>query len=201
MTLTGGPIFWILIVMGMASIVIFLERLIELRRARIDPEDFVKGVINVLEQGNPDEALSICEDTAVPVATVTAAAVRHRTSSGRVLRESVESVSRGEKSRLERRLAALKIIGDIAPATGLLGTIFGFVHVVMAVNAQDLVSRADMINATMESLVAAALGLMVAIPVAVMYGMLKTRMDRLTVEIDAAAARIIGYISTKAVQK
>lgn len=201
MTLTGGPVFWILIVMAVAALVVFFERLVELRRARIDPEDFVKGVINVLEQSNVDEALSICEDTAVPVAAVVAAAVRHRSSSSRVLRDAVESASRGEKSRLARRLAALKIIGDIAPAMGLLGAIFGFIHVVMAVNAQELVMRADLINATMESLVAAALGLMVAIPVTVMHGMLKTRIDRLTVEIDAAASRIIGYISTKAVQK
>lgn len=201
MTLTGGPIFWILVVMAVSSIVIFLERLLELRRSRIDPEDFVKGVINVLEQGNVDEALSICEDTAVPVAAVVASAVRHRSSSARVLREAVESASRGEKARLVRRLEALRIIGEIAPATGLLGTIFGFVHAVVAVNAQELVLRADLINATMEALVSAALGLMVAIPVSVMYGMLKTRMDRLVVEIDAAASRIVGYLSTKAVQK
>ena len=201
MTLTGGPIFWILVVMAVSAIVIFLERLLELRRSRIDPEDFVKGVINVLEQGNVDEALSICEDTAVPVAAVVASAVRHRSSSARVLREAVESASRGEKARLVRRLEALRIIGDIAPATGLLGTIFGFIHAVLAVNAQELVLRADLINATMEALVAAALGLMVAIPVTVMYGMLKTRMDRLIVEIDASASRIVGYLSTKAVQK
>ncbi|MBR4522762.1 MAG: MotA/TolQ/ExbB proton channel family protein [Kiritimatiellae bacterium] len=201
MTLSGGPIFWILVIMAISAVFMFFERLIEFRRAHINPEDFVKGVINVLEQGNVEEALSICEDTDVPVAAVVASAVRHRASPGRILREAVEATARGEKSRLERRLAALRIMGDIAPAVGLLGTFFGFIGAVMKVNSEELVLRADLINATMTALVSAALGLMVAIPVVVMYGMLKTRMDRLFVEIDTVASRIVGYISAKAVQK
>lgn len=201
MTLTGGPIFWILVVMAIAAVVVFVERLVELRRAHIDPEDFVKGVINVLEQGNVDEALSLCEEISVPVSVVVAAAVRHRASSARVLREAVDSAARGEKSRLVRRLAALRIIGDAAPGVGLLGTIFGFIKAVMAVNATEIVTRADLIDNTMYALVVAALGLMVSIPVSIMYGMLRTRLERLEVEIDAAAARIAGYITTKAVQK
>ena len=49
----------------------------------------------------------------------------------------------------------------------------------------------------MEALVSAALGLMIAIPVAVMYGMLRTRMDRIAVELEAAAIQITGYLSTR----
>ncbi len=201
MTLSGGPVFWILVAMAVAAVVVFLERLVELRRAHVDPEVFVKGVINVLEQGNPDEALSLCDELPVPVSVVVAAAIRHRSSSARVLREAVESAARGEKSRLVRRLASLRIIGDVAPEVGLLGVIFGFVKAVMAVNSEAIVVRADLIDSTMAALVSAALGLMVAIPVRVMYGMLRTRLERLEVEIDAAASRISGYITTKAVQK
>ena len=41
------------------------------------------------------------------------------------------------------------------------------------------------------------MGLAVAIPVAVMYGMLRTRMDRLVLELEAAASSILGYIANK----
>ena len=201
MTITAGPIIWILVILAVSAVVVFVERLLELRRSHIDVEDFVKGIINVLEQDNIEEALSLCDETDVPIARVVSAAVRSRQSSARVLREAVESASRMEKSRLSRRLASLKIIGDIAPLIGLLGTIFGFIHAVIKVNGDALVTRADLIGSTMESLLAAALGLMIAIPVVVMHSMLQTRLQRLIVEIDAAASRITGYISTKAVQK
>ena len=195
MTISGGPVFWILLVLGVAAIVIFIERLIELRRAHIDWKDFVNGVVNVLEGGGDDEAIAICEDTAVPVANIVATAIRHRHGAARVLRDAVDSAGRAETGRLDRRLAALAIIGQISPVIGLLGVIFGFIKTIMLVNAEVLVSRAQLMTSAMEALVSAALGLLVAIPVAVMCGILRTRMDRLVLELEAAASSILGYIA------
>lgn len=197
MTLSGGPIFWILIVMAIAAIIVFLERFFELRRAQVDYEDFVKGVINVLERGNETEALAICEDTAVPVANVVATAIRHRHGSARLLREAVDSQGRAEIGRLDRRLAALAIIGQTAPAIGLLGTLIGFIRAVLLVNSGELISRAFLVGLSMEALVAAVLGLVVSIPAAIMYGILRVRMDRLIVDLEAAASRIVGYLSVR----
>ena len=201
MTISGGPVFWILATLAVAAVVIFFERFFELRRVQIDWQDFVKGVINVLGRGNADEALAICEDTAVPVANVVATAIRHRDAGARVLREAVDSQGRAEIGRLDRRLASLAIIGQIAPLIGLLGTIIGFIKTVLLVNSQELVSRADLINSSMEALLAAALGLGVAIPVSVMYGVLRVRMDRIVVEMEAAASQIAGYFATREVKK
>ena len=75
MTISGGPVFWLLVALAVAAVVIFFERFFELRRVQIDWQDFVKGVINVLGGGNAEEALAICEDTAVPVASDVPAAV------------------------------------------------------------------------------------------------------------------------------
>jgi len=197
MTLTGGPVFWILLVLAVVAIVTYFERLLDIRRAQIDYQDFLKGVVNILDSGNDAEALSICEDTAAPVANIVATAIRHRSGSARLLRDAVDSQGRAEVGRLDRRLAALAIIAQISPALGLLGTIIGFIRTVMLVNGQELVSRADLLSVSMESLVSAALGLVVAIPATVMYGSLRVRLDRIVVDLEAAASQIIGYISTK----
>ena len=197
MTLTGGPVFWILLALAIVAVVTYVERLLDLRRAQIDYQDFLKGVINVLDAGNDAEALSNCEDVGAPVANVVATAIRHRAGSARALRDAVDSRGRAEIGRLDRRLAALAIIGQIAPLIGLLGTIIGFVRTIMLVNAQELVSRAELMTVSMEALVSAALGLAVAIPVTVMYGSLRVRLDRTVVELEAAASQIIGYLSNK----
>lgn len=195
MTLTGGPVFWILLALAVVALVMYFERLFDLRRAQIDYQDFLKGVINVLDGGNVEEALSICDDTPAPVAQVVATAIRHRIGSARVLREAVDSQGRAEVSRLDRRLAALAIIGQIAPTLGFLGTVIGFVKAVLLVDAAEMVSRMNLMNGVMEALMTAAVGLAVAIPVAVMYGSLRVRLDRIVVEMEAAASQIIGYLS------
>lgn len=197
MTLSGGPVFWILLVLAVVAVVTYFERLLDIRRAQVDYQDFLKGVINVLDAGNDAEALSICEDTSAPVANIVATAIRHRAGSARALRDAVDAQGRAEIGRLDRRLAALAIIGQIAPILGLLGTVIGFIRTVMLVNAQEMVSRADLLSCSMEALVSAAVGLAVAIPVVVMYGSLRVRLDRIVVDLEAAASQIIGYISNK----
>ena len=197
MTFAGGPVFWMLVIMAAVAVFTYFARLIDLRRAQIDYRDFLKGVINVLDSGNADEALAICEDVAAPVAQVVATAIRHRNGSARLLREAVDSQGRAEVGRLDRRLATLAIIAQIAPAVGLLGTVIGFIKTVLAANAREIVSRADLLNGSMEALVAAAAGLAVAIPVAVMSGSLRVRLDRAVVELEAAASQIVGYLAAK----
>lgn len=197
MSLTGGPVFWILLALAVAALVVYFERFLELRRVQVDWQDFIKGVINVLDSGNEEEALAICDDLSVPVANVVATAIRQRKSPAHTLREAVDAQGRTEINRLDRRLASLAIIGQVAPLLGLLGTIIGFIKAMMLANGTDLVSRADLVGASVEALVSAALGLVIAIPVVIMYGSLKVRMDRFVSELEAAATLIVGYISTK----
>lgn len=201
MTITGNPVFWLLLALAVAALVVFFERLVELRRAQVDWQDFVKGVANVLDGGNEEEALSICDETSAPVANVVATAIRHRHGSARALREAVDAQGRVEVGRLDRRLASLAIIGHVAPLMGLLGVVIGFIKGVQIANAEQLVLRADFMTATVESLVYAAMGLSIAIPVAVMYGSLRIRMNRLITELEAAATMIVGYISAKGTVK
>jgi len=197
MTITGSPVFWILLVMSLVAVVTYIERLIDLRRAQIGYQDFLKGVINVLDAGNDNEALAICEDTAAPVANVVATAIRHREGSARALREAVDSQGRAEIGRLDRRLAVLAIIAQIAPLVGLMGTIIGFMKTVLAANGSEIVSRTELLGGAMESLVSAAVGLAVAVVTIVMYGSLRVRLERTIVELEAAASQIVGYFSTR----
>lgn len=195
--INAGAVYWVLLAMAVMAVVTYFERLFSLRRAQIDYRDFSKGVVNILDAGNISEALAVCEDTDAPVANVIATAIRNREASMPVLRDAVNSQGRAEAGRLDRRLAALAIIGQAAPLTGLLGTVIGFIRTVKLINSQELVSRAELLNASMESLVCAAVGLGVAISVSVMYGSLRVRLERIVVELEAAATQIVGYLSDR----
>lgn len=196
MMTSGGPVAWMLIVLLLVAIVTFFVRWLDLRRAQIDYQDLLKGVINILDMGNDAEAIAVCEDVGAPAANVIATAIRHRNGSARVLREAVDSQGRAEISRLDRRLATLAIIGQVAPALGLLGTVIGFIKTLLLLNGQEVVSRAELMGGAMNALVSTAFGLMVAIPVIVMYGSLRVRLNRTVADLEAAASQIVGYIST-----
>ncbi len=195
--LKSGPIFWVLVAFAVAALFVFFERLIELRRAQIDWEDFIKGVMNILATGNEDEALAICEDTGVPVARIMATAIRYRNRSPRTLRESVEAMRRAEVNRLDRRLASLAIMGQVVPMVGLLGTVIGFAKTILLVNSAEIVSRTALMTHAMDAIVAAGLGLAIAIPITVMYGSLRLRMDRLVSGLEAASTMILNDLAKR----
>lgn len=196
----GGPVLLILLALGVCAVALFATRLIMLRRAHVDYADFVRGVANVLSQNNVDEALAICDETPVPVSRVVAAAVRHRSGSSRALREAVDATGRAEVGRLERRLAALAVIAQIAPLLGLFGTVLGMIRTVLALDAAGPIVRTDLVGGLLQALVATAAGLVVAVPSHVMYAMLRTRVDRLIVEVEAAAGEILATLAEQAAQ-
>ena len=176
---------------------LFASRLLSLRRAQIDYIDFVRGVTNVLSRGNIDEALVLCDETPAPVARVVAAAIRHRDGSARVLREAVDTTGRAEVSRLERRLAMLAIIAQTAPLLGLLGTILGMARLAISYNTATLVTRAELLGGALQCLTAAAGGLVVAVAVQVMYGMLHVRLERVVADLEAAASEILAFLAAR----
>ena len=196
-TLAGGPVFGLLALLGCVSVFVFLSRLLSLRRAQIDYMDFIRGVGNVLARGNADEALVLCDETPAPVARVVAAAIRHRDGSARVLREAVDTTGRAEVSRLERRLALLAIIAQSAPLLGLLGTFLGMARLAIHFNVATLVTRADLLGGALQCLTSAAGGLVLAVAVQVMYGMLHVRLERVVADMEAAATEILALFASR----
>lgn len=196
-SVVGGPVVWILVLMGVIAVGIFLARALMLRRAHIDYVDFIHGVGNLLAGGKSDEAIALCDETAVPVARVVAAAIRRRAESARALRESVDMAGRVEVGRIERRFAAVAIIAQTAPLLGLLGTVIGCMRTVMVVDSSALVARADLLSGVMDALVPAAMGLFVGIVSQVLYGILRVRFERLVTELEAAASEVLALLAPR----
>lgn len=196
MMMQGGPVFWLILALGIAAVVVFFERLLHLRRAQIDYSDFLKGVCNVLENGNTDEAMMICEETPGPVAAVVLTAIRHRKGTHEAIREAVDNTGRAEISRLERRLASLSITCQIAPLLGLLGTLLGVVQVVQVVNEQaPVVQSTNLTAGLMQALVATIASLLVVIPCHGMYALLMVRIERIVLDMEASASEIVAYLT------
>ena len=191
---SGGPVFWTIVASGAIAVLLFVSRWFALRRARIDYADFLAGVTNVLAKGNESEALAICDDNAGPVPAIVAAAIKNRRGTREALIEAVDSTGRAEVGRLDRRIAPLAVIAQLAPLLGLLGTVFGLADVAKTLNSSELVSSADLIGATVGTLATAGAGLAVAIPVQLMHEILRARVDRITSDLEAAASRIVSVV-------
>ena len=194
-SMAGGPVFWLLAVIGAVAIVLFAGRFVMFRRAHVDYGDFIQGVQNVLAENHPDEAIAICDEMSAPVARIVAAAVRHRSLEHERLRDVVDAAGRTEAARLERRIASIALIAQTAPLLGLLGTFLGLMRTLIALGPADVVMRIDVIGGALSSLLPTAAGLVVAIPVGIMHSILSMQLDRIVTDMEAAASEILAVLA------
>lgn len=191
----GGVVLWIIAALGVAALVVFVERSLHLHRARIKSDDFLKGILNILRRDNISEALTICEETPGPVAYIVKTAILHRGDNREGLRAAVEDASLAEISRMERRLVFIATAAQIAPLLGLLGTVLGMVASLLVVQLQGpLVQSSDVIGGLMKALVTTAGGLCAAIPCYAAFNVLVVKIDSIVLDMERAASEMTAFL-------
>lgn len=124
----GGPIMWLLLLVSLIGFTLFVERLLYLHQRQIPTNDFLTGLKNLLRKQRLLEAVTHCEDTLGPVASVVKAALLHYHEGEESCRRAIQGAAMVEIPMLERRLGTLAALGRLAPMLGLLGTFLGLLR-------------------------------------------------------------------------
>lgn len=195
---SGGPVIWLILIAAAIAIVVFVERALHCHRAQINSIEFLNGVRNVLKRDNVVEAISICDATPGPVARLVKTAILNRDKGRERVREAVEEAGLTEVPLLEERLNLLATIAQIAPLLGLLGTVIGFIQIFTQLQADGLYAHFSSLAGGMwEALICAATGIAVAIPAHAGYNYLISRVNKIVLDMERAAAEIVNIVTEK----
>jgi biopolymer transport protein ExbB len=103
---------------------------------------------------------------------------------------------------LRRYVRLFNAISTISPLLGLLGTVFGMIHMFNELSVSGTVGRTELFaGGISEALLTTASGLGVAIPALCFYLIFVARVERLLIDIDSAGQELIGIISSEALQE
>ena len=97
-----------------------------------------------------------------------------------------------ETSPYESRLNLLSSIISISPMLGLLGTVTGMIKAFTNISKYGAGDAAIVADGIAEALLTTAAGLMIAIPVIVVYNYLNRRLEKMENEIDDIVTNIIN---------
>ena len=178
-TILGLPIFrseWVLyLLLGLSiiSIGVILERWVFYRRHGLDSAGVREGLRKSLQQGDFAAAATLLKkhdalETNVVLVGLQAVELGP---------ESVEDLLVGalgqEKARYEKRLSFLATLASNAPYIGLFGTVLGIIRSFrdLAANMSDASSA--VMGGLAESLIATAMGLLVAIPAVIAFNVFR----------------------------
>src|SRR4051794_19546074 len=194
----GGPMIWVVLVLGLVGVMLFLERTLYLHRAQIGSKVFLEGIKNALAKRRLVEALTLCEETPGPVAAVVKAALLHADDSADAMRFHVQEAAIVELPALERRLGAIAAIAQVAPLVGLLGTLLGMIGMFRGFEQGGNYALPAALSAGMwQALLAAAGSLMLAVPAHLAYHFLNGRVRAIVRDIEWSANEIMKYLLTE----
>lgn len=191
-----SPVFWLICLCGLASLLIFIERFLQIKRARINYKDFLNGALNNLSKNSEREVIAICEETPGPVSRLLATAIDNKNEQPEALRQILNATGKAEIERMERRLAFLATITQIAPLLGLLGTILGIFRTVLLLRTEiPLVQTVNLTDGLITGLSCTIAGLLVTIPSYAFYNTLVVLIDRVVLDMEQATAEILAFIT------
>ena len=194
----GGPLMWLILFCSVISVAVFCERLLYFHQITIQVGEFLRGLSNLIQRGNFSEAIQECAGTPGPVARVVLAALRNREAPRSELKEIVQETGQLEVPKLEHKLAILSTIAFVAPLIGLLGTVTGLIEAFKAVSELGGYSTSNDISAGIfQSLLTTAAGLAVAIPSAVAYSFLSSRVTTIMHDIERGGIEAVHMIYEK----
>jgi len=192
----GGPVTWLLLVASIVAMSTFLERFFHLHRAQLPADDFLKGLFNVLRAGNTLEAVHICDEAPGPVARLARAAILRREAGAAAVERAMEEAGAAEIPRLERRIALLATIGQIATLLGLLGTALGLMDALEELQGKaPFAQTGDLAGGLWQALICTAAGLAVAIFCQAGYNLLISRVAGILLEMERGAAEMSAFFA------
>lgn len=193
----GGVVMWLILGGGALALTVFLERLFHVHRAKIKTDDFIRGICNILQHRNIDEAVSICEDTPGPVARIVRTTIQHRDQQRALIEQAIDDTALTEIALMERRFGVLATVAQLAPLLGILGTVIGMIRTYMAIEyGAPLIQPGNIAGGVWQALLTTAAGLGVAILSFAGYNLLVAKLDAIVLDMERAAGEMIGFFTS-----
>jgi biopolymer transport protein ExbB len=196
----GGVLMWPIILCSIVAVAITLERLWTLQDRRVLPPDLMQKIWKLVEAHQISEPVIRALERNSPLGRLLAAGLENRHRSREVLMERLEDTGRHVVHELERYLNTLGTIAGVSPLLGLLGTVTGIIKAFNAINAGGGGDPRMLSGGIAEALVATAAGLCVAIPSLILYRYLRGRVERIVVEMEKNALRLVDAVEAAAHQ-
>ena len=178
----GGPVGYIILVVGAIALLLALERLVSLTLIKTRVERQLKS-----SQAKDDN----------PLGRVIKVKDKYPEADVEALELHLTEAILGEVPKLGRNLTVIKIISVVAPLMGLLGTVTGMINTFQAITLFGTGDPKLMAGGISTALVTTVLGLVVAIPTTLLYAMLNTRSKNIVYILQEQASGIIAERAEK----
>lgn len=198
---SGGLFMYPIVVVLALGMAISIERYVYLTLARATNRRVWSRMMPLLVAGDYQQAIALSRESKSAISRILGYGLGRMASARR--RDDIEvAMQEGLMEtvpRLEKRTHYIATFANIATLLGLLGTIIGLIQAFTAVAAANPAEKADMLSASISvAMNTTAFGLMVAIPLLLVYTVLQTKTTELVDSLEMAAVKFLNVLTEKA---
>lgn len=190
----GGPVMYPLLLASIIGIAIIIERILTFRKIKINTSDFISSLRDLLHKYQITEAITECDKTKSPIASVIKAALLRYNKPEEDIKASIEVAAVYEVGRLERGLTMLATIANIAPLLGFLGTVTGMIKSFGALAKVGLGDPGAVAAGISEALITTAAGLIIAIPIQFAHNFFAAKINSIVKDMETIAGVLLEIL-------
>ncbi|GAA5031027.1 biopolymer transporter ExbB [Marivirga lumbricoides] len=191
----GGYVMIPLLLLSIAAIAIFVERLMTIKKASKTPTGLLNQVKAYVVDGKINEARMICNQNETPIARMLEKGISRIGSPLKNIEVSIENVGKIEIYRLEKNLSLLATISGAAPMIGFLGTVTGMIQAFIAIAQEEGSVSPKLLSAGIyEAMITTAVGLSVGIIAYLGYNYLVTQVQKIIHKMEYTSVEFIDLL-------
>jgi biopolymer transport protein ExbB len=211
----GGWAMWPLLGSAVLALAFAIERLLVmfLQKRKMRPDQFLEAFESSLKknEGNKEavvaEMVALCEKRGGATSEIMLEGLQKYAQARQMnmgayymkewLNNAIEERARIVLPALEAHLGVLSVVATVAPLLGLLGTVLGMIQAfeVMA-SAAGGAKPDELAGGISVALITTATGLIIAIPVLVVYNGIKSSIENYVMLVEEAAIHLVDTLIT-----
>jgi len=196
----GGFFMYPIALVMAVGVAVAVERYIYLSRATSTNRRMWDQLMPALQSGKFPQAMSITAKSEVAICKILNYGLMRVKSARR--REDIEmAMEEGLMEvvpRLERRTHYLSSFANVATLLGLLGTIIGLIQAFTAVAHAGAAEKAEILASSISvAMNTTAFGLIVAIPLLLVYSVLQSKTTQIVDSLEMAAVKFLNMVTEK----
>jgi biopolymer transport protein ExbB len=194
----GGIVMYFILLASILGVAIAIERYIFLKKLENSKKKLFSISLEKINKGQVRDLMAIYDSENNTVSRIFKTAIETylKGASKEDIENSIGDIAKIELPIINRYLYLLGTMVSISPMLGLLGTVTGMIKATTVLAEKGLSSPSELLAGIAEALITTAAGLIVAIPLLIIYNYLANKAEGIIQEIEANTTQIILSLSS-----
>ncbi|OWU98745.1 MotA/TolQ/ExbB proton channel family protein [Fibrobacter sp. UWR2] len=193
----GGIVMYPLALVAILALLLCLERFLVLSYRGHLSRRFIRKLNALVKDTRYEDAASLCLKKETSLSMVLFAVLNRARETREDAERSLQEALLREQPKLDRRMGLLAAMGTIAPLLGLLGTVTGIITLFTVITEVGTNDARVLAGGISEALVTTETGLVIAIPVMILHGLLSEKIEKVTSEMYVQSTALLNRIFGK----